>query len=161
MDTRQDTMTRASLREVFGLDYPGSAPGSAGIGFWDREVTSILPGMHKLTYHAGKLQDGSPAIELMPDTKIKAEGGLAEGTLYLPKSGHLEVVFDNSYSILRYILSKNCCQINPARRTLSAGFLLARKFCFLQMCERLHQTGFCDSVETQALVPWVTPWRSL
>ncbi len=51
------------------------------------------------------IQDKSPAMELMPDTKIKADKGLADGTLYLPKPGHIEVTFDNSYSIFRYLAS--------------------------------------------------------
>jgi hypothetical protein len=61
-------------------------------------------------------------MELMPDTKIKADGGLAEGTLYLPKPGHIEVKFDNSYSIFRYSVAQlhaahpHICNVHQPRK---------------------------------------------
>ncbi len=70
-----------------------------------------------ITYtHSVILQDGTPAVELMPDTKIKADKGSAEGTFFLPKSGQIQVTFDNSYSIFRYekcmyVCMHVCCDI--------------------------------------------------
>lgn len=45
--------------------------------------------------------DGSAAIDVIPAMKIKAEGGLKEGLVLLPKRGKLQVTFDNTYSIFR------------------------------------------------------------
>ena len=46
-------------------------------------------------------EDGSEPIEVMAYQKIKAESGLATGTILLPKKGELRITFDNSYSLLR------------------------------------------------------------
>jgi len=45
--------------------------------------------------------EGGPHIKVIPDCKVKADGGLAEGVVQLQKKGTLIVTFDNTYSMFR------------------------------------------------------------
>jgi hypothetical protein len=64
---------------------------------WEVIVQDFGVGMKATLYP----DDGSTAMEVIPSMKIKAEGGLKEGLVLLPKRGKLQVTFDNTYSIFR------------------------------------------------------------
>jgi hypothetical protein len=64
---------------------------------WEVIVQDFGVGMRATLYP----DDGSAAMEVIPSMKIKAEGGLKEGLVLLPKKGKLQVTFDNTYSIFR------------------------------------------------------------
>lgn len=62
-------------------------PGAGFTAKWEVIVKDFGVGMKAILVP----EDGSPSIEVIPEMKVKSDGGLTEGYVELPQKGRLEV----------------------------------------------------------------------